>query len=371
MNQATTKIKMEVKMKKRFFAILSIFAATIILVAAVPGCEEVPPEEATILVKATLCGDDYEGATAYSLTADGEDPQNGTTVPGSHTVAPGTWTCSPTVGPPGSILIDVTPDPTQAVTAGGNITFTINFDKGQDVQVSFIEFTINGEPAEWYNPSAPEPVMHEVGYGDIIDVHFEQRVVGCDGHTAVVNETAGILVFYMNWMEGIGEPVPDQWFLFHAANDDCAVNKTGDIPAEKISQKLTWWAPNGTPMGLEYCDVIEHLMVAKNTTELLAANLDHGTYFEENSVWQVTKNVDYEKSINWLTFLPVPDWPPPEASNVLLHFVPSIPPEMLPQMWLVMPFLNVQLVDAEDINPANNYYEGYYAPLVFWVPGIP
>ena len=91
-------------MNKRFFAICSVLITAILLVALVPGCtptEPTEPEpEATIEVKATLCGEAWPGDLTYVLTATGEDNVEGEVVPGSHTVAPGEWTVAPSLGGP-------------------------------------------------------------------------------------------------------------------------------------------------------------------------------------------------------------------------------------------------------------------------------
>lgn len=357
-------------MKKRVFAIFSIFIATIILVALVPGCDGVEPEEATIQVEATVCGEVYTGAMAYTLSAAGEDPQNGTVTPGTHTVAPGEWTIEVSFGPAGALLVGIDPAANQTVAVDGTIKFTVNFEAGQDAEVNFITWTIDGQPAEFYNYMDPFPISHVVDYGSVIDVHFEQVVHGCDQHVAVVNETASLLIFRVNWMEGIGPDLEPMPFLIHGVNDDCAVNKTGDPPADKAqgSQELTWWSLEG-PVSMNYCDEEETLWFSKNTSELLASDLSKGRLFEETSQWTVAKNVDYIKSINWLSVLPAEIYGQPEEDCVLLHLVPAV--AEFPHMFLAMAFLSVEIQDAEDINPANNTYEGYYSPLVFWVPFAP
>ena len=87
----------------------------------------------TIEVKATLDGSPWPssgtGAVSYTLTRPGKSPTGTTSVPKSFTVDYGNWTCACCFsgGPPGAYLLGITPSPTQSVTNGGTITFTLNF----------------------------------------------------------------------------------------------------------------------------------------------------------------------------------------------------------------------------------------------------
>jgi hypothetical protein len=123
-----------------------------------PGCGCAgPSESAAIQINATLCGESWHGDLTYVLTCEGEDDIVGATAPGSHTVAPGEWTCEyDTGGPPGSTLLDIKPSVNQTVTAGGTITFTLEFEQGQDASIEFVGWTINGEPVPPQDPYNPD-----------------------------------------------------------------------------------------------------------------------------------------------------------------------------------------------------------------------
>jgi hypothetical protein len=365
---------MEVKMKKRFFAILSIFAATVILVALVPGCDgtEPPVEEATILVEATLCGDDYDGAMAYTLSATGENPQNGTSVPASHTVAPGEWTLEVTFGPAGAYILSIDPAASQTVAANGTITFTVNFEQGQDAWVEFKSWTVNGQEVPHYYQTG-EPTIILAGWegmflGDVIDVHFIQGVSGCPGVPVSLNETAELMIYYL--YPGEGEPLPPLECVLHVANDDCAVNKTalGEAPEpDKAGQTATVYAepvPACTELwpGVDIPPIWSNNDSADPMTEWVMS-----LFLDEHSTWSLVKEVDYEKSVNWLTFgawsEPPQEWP---MENVMFQI--AVPPEVpWPMVFALVPILSVELNDDEDINPANNEYIGLTTPLIIAV----
>ncbi len=115
--------------------VFSIWSVLLILVAAtavlVPGCGGGPTTtQSTIDVKATLDGAAWTGAVQYALTEPAAaSPISGTSVPTSHSgVSPGSWTCAyVSGGPSGASLVNTTPAATQTVSAGGTITFALNF----------------------------------------------------------------------------------------------------------------------------------------------------------------------------------------------------------------------------------------------------
>jgi len=117
--------------------ILSIWSVLLILVVStavlVPGCDG-EPTQSTIDVEATLDGAAWTGALEFTLLygpaqPGAASPIAGTTVPFSQSGAsPGNWTCGyDSGGPAGARLVDITPSATQNVSAGGTVTFTLNF----------------------------------------------------------------------------------------------------------------------------------------------------------------------------------------------------------------------------------------------------
>ena len=132
------------------------------------------PIATTIEVKATLDGSPWTGAVQYTLTPGSGSPISGTTsVPKSFTVDPGTWTCAyVSGGPAGASFVNVTPSPTQSVSAGGKITFTLNFktttpitltikppEKDAEVREASNATNFGGEPEMWVGPLVPSEVL--------------------------------------------------------------------------------------------------------------------------------------------------------------------------------------------------------------------
>ncbi len=81
----------------------------------------------TIKVKATLDGESWSGAVSYNISGPYRDAD--TSVPQTLTNLPdGTYTVSyRSGGPSGATLSDISPSPTQTVSSGHTITFTLNF----------------------------------------------------------------------------------------------------------------------------------------------------------------------------------------------------------------------------------------------------
>lgn len=114
-------------MRKRFWGICLVLVA--LLAVFVPSCDG-EPTQSTIDVKATLDGATWTGAVQYTLNEPtAASPISGTSVPASHSgVSPGSWTCAYISGGPiGASFVNFTPSATQTVSAGGTITFTLNF----------------------------------------------------------------------------------------------------------------------------------------------------------------------------------------------------------------------------------------------------
>ena len=118
-------------MRGKIFSIWSVLLVLVVSIAVlVPGCGETTPTQCTIEVKATLDGSSWSGAVQYTLTGPGAaSPITGTNVSDTFTVDPGSWTCAyVSGGPPAAYFVNITPNPTQSVSAGGTITFTLNFE---------------------------------------------------------------------------------------------------------------------------------------------------------------------------------------------------------------------------------------------------
>jgi len=124
-------------MRKRILAIsLSCLALGVLIAVLVLSCAQTPVTQTNIDVKATLDGSPWPssgtGAVSYTLTGPGATAPttiNGASVPNTHrNVNAGSWTCAYVSGvPAGASFVNITPSPTQSLSAGSTITFTLNF----------------------------------------------------------------------------------------------------------------------------------------------------------------------------------------------------------------------------------------------------
>jgi hypothetical protein len=116
-------------MRQRIFSIWSVLLVLVVSTAVlVPGCGG-GPTQTTIDVRATLDGSAWTGAVQYTLAGPAAAIINGASVPATHNnVSAGYWNCGYVGGnPAGAGFVNVTPGGGQTVSAGGAITFTLNF----------------------------------------------------------------------------------------------------------------------------------------------------------------------------------------------------------------------------------------------------
>jgi hypothetical protein len=333
-----------VNVKKKIFSIcLSVVVLVALIAVLVPGCTGDGACTGKIEVKATLCDVAWNGTVQYKLTGPGAAAPtiiNGTAVPTTHTADCGNWTCEyVSGGPPGAYLVDITPPSPQEVTSGGTITFTLNFEENQDAWIDWLWWTVNDEPLEYLEA--------EVMPCNIIDVHFVQGVIGCEGRIVAVNETSRLWIHYLGYNPAYpGDPmcslVPDP-SLF-VVNDLCAVNKTAEPPAnpaEKVSQMTTYWGEPVEPGG----------------PLLLECDLD--TEIDVETIWMLEKEIEYTKSINWFGVTLDPGMHP-----CVLFDLAVLPISGWYAFQLVAE-AEVVLMDDEDVNPGNN--KAVSPPLLLWV----
>jgi hypothetical protein len=309
--------------RKGFIGICSVLAIAIMLLAVlVPGCT---PTTGTIEVKATLDGAPWPstgtGAVNYTLTlAGGAAPTNGTVVPKTFTVDPGSWTCAYVAGGPG-IFVSITPSATQSVAVGETKTFTLNFvttvaPTQVDAYVTFVSWTINGTPI---GPQPPGVIW--ITKGSWIDAEYAEHVSGQEeGMVVPVHQTSWLKV-HNTGQEGGGVGMP---ITLHVVNAPGAV--TMNPPAEsKANQTCT---VGGTPVAP--CDEVI-LPVCETIT--LDVEVD----------WELKICTQYTKTVNWIGY-------------------PS-PPEILFDAVAVPPFHTITLISYacvevgegfEDTNPDNN-----------------
>ena len=337
-------------MKKKIFSIWSVLLILVVSIAVlVPGCDGACTGD--IEVKATLCDAPWPGAVQYTLTPESGSPINGTSVNATHSgVDCGNWTCAYVSGGPPGYFVDITTSPTQEVTNGAVITFTLNFEEDQDAGIVFETWTINGVPIEdleygeewWYD----DPYYYAlVTLCDVIDVHYTQWVDGCKERLVALNETDELLIHYA-WYEGEGEP--PEFVEVHVLDDWCAVTKTVEPQGpdgEKLDQVASFMGET-----VKYCDY-EFLPWCVNMT------------LDVETSWELVKCLNYTKTINWLHIGSCFEGPPPPQGPspccVLFDLLvpgPGFGIELRSRA-------SVELVDDEDADPKNNS-TGWSPPLV-------
>jgi len=276
-------------------------------------------QDASIEVKATLCGEVYEGAVAYSLSVEGESVVHNVEVPTSATVAPGEWACNVSFNPPGAYLVDITPSPTQSVSGGDTITFTLNFELEQDASIEFLTWTINGQNVTPNTHQTP----YDVFFGDVIDVHYTQRVDGCQGEVVEVKEKSELWIHYTQGGTLTYFAVQDHWG---------AVVKEPE-PIEKVSQMVTL---NGLPI-----DYMEFTLPIQEPPMCAVLGVE--------TIWLLEKCTNYTKTIDWLDIWPGPGGP----GTMLFDITPSSPSSY----YTLVSTAQVELVDDEHVNPEIKYAE--------------
>ncbi|MGA2670717.1 MAG: hypothetical protein ABSF21_04805 [Dehalococcoidia bacterium] len=332
-------------MREKLFAICAGVAVLIVLLAVfIPSCDGLAI--GTIEVKATLCGIPLEDVSVtYTLIqvssgVSGSDI-TGTAAPYSFSVGVGNWTCVYVSGGPagvgvpcgtyGAYLDDIAPSETQSVAAGGTITFTLNFELKQDAGIGFDNWTHDGIPIVGSE--------YEAVPCQIIDVHFQQWVNGCEGYNVTVNETSWLKITQ------VGGPCPVQIFV---ADDWCAVNKTPE-PRQKVSQVSS----------------INNATVQNGASINLSLNMT--TLLDVETVWQLVKCPNYTKTINWFGISKAP-FVPGVHPCVLFELV--LPPGPVQQYtFILQTSAEVALVDDVDVDPANNYTGWSVPPLFLTVTG--
>jgi hypothetical protein len=302
-------------LSKRFLAIcLSVVAAIVLLAVFVPGCTP-PEEQGTIIVQATNCSAPYQGAVQYTLTGAGS-PINGNSVPATHSgVNSGSWSCGNVIPPAGTFLQSITPNQQQTLSGGGNITFTLNFEEKQDAGIECLYWTVDGEENIY---PLPELIPCQ-----ILDVHFLQWVLGCPGYNVTLNETS-----WLNITQTAG-PGPVQIWVVNAS---CAVNKTVE-QGEPLSPVFQVPSINGTPVE-----------VGMNTTLIPLIP----TLLDVHTQWQLVKETDYIKSINWFGISKSEPLPHPCVLFELVF------PAAGQYFFTLQASAQVALVNDVDANPQNN-----------------
>ena len=248
----------------------------VVLAFLLLSCVEPPPEEdCTIDVKATLGGSAWTGSVEYTLTGPaGASPINGTSVESRHTVDCGSWTCAyVSGGPAGASFTGISPADTQTVSAGGTITFTLNFVTEQetrwDVSIEFETWTIDGQPV-------PDGT-YRVSPGTIIDIEYEVHASGEEDAVVEVYETKWLRYHYKgpgegNWIHAVNAP---GGVTMHPPADKIPGSQMTSVEGQDAPYCTEIWAPK--------CQII-----------LLDVHVG----------WEQVVCVNYKQDVNWLRINP-------------------------------------------------------------------
>lgn len=326
-------------------SIIAICSALLVLVSLiglfVQGCAG-GIQTGTIEVKATLCGEGWEGEVSYTLAlAEGAAPVYGTRVPYSYRGEAGDWTCAYAAGgPAGAYLVSITPAATQELRAGGKIAFALNFELEQDAAIKWLRWTVDGEPIE---EEVGKPLEHKGEPCQIVGARFGQRADGCPEYRVTVNETSRLMITQVEGTAGVKICV---------INESCAVTKTPPpqgLPPSKKSQ-----VPS----------VNSEVVQTGRWIELPAPQLPVTTVLDVETTWELENCLNYTKSVNWLGISRFP-FEPPAHECVLFELI--LPGPGLYKFILIASG-EVGLMGKDDVNSGNNHVESPPLTLIIDVP---
>ena len=244
-------------------------------------------------------------------------------------------------GPPAAILVNIVPEESQALTSGGTVIFTLNFEKKRDASIEFITWTIDGVPIEqwegaWqYTEGSYYVSIEELG--NVIDVHYEERVDGCEGAVVTVNETSD---FQIHWLDAIGEYMYPE---LHVANNWCAVVKEPE--PEKLFQRTSCngeFVEQGVYFDWPKPGICENVTLDVETS------------------WLLEQPIDYLKTITWLH---IGECGPQASCCTLFEFLVDAASGS-GYIFEMVSCSEVELTDDVDVNPDNNY--AYSPPLILY-----
>jgi hypothetical protein len=253
----------EWNMKKKIFAICLV----LVLLTAVFWLSCPPPAQGTIEVKATLDGDPWTGAVAYTLTPASGSPISGTDVPGSHSADAGDWTCSyDGGGPDGATLAGIAPSETQQLSDGGTITFTLDFEIPEtDASITFVSWSIDGNQVP--------PGSYTVYPPTTIDTEYDVYVAGNSSEWVTVNATFKVVKHFK------GEAEYQSW---HVANAPGSVSTSP--PAEDLTHEAS---VNGVVYPI--CYSFDVLKCEPVTFDVVVS-------------FRIRKGTTYRTNINWFGY---------------------------------------------------------------------
>jgi len=312
----------EVNVKKKIFSIWSVLLVLIVSIAVlVPGCDG---GQGTIEVEATIDGSPWPGALDYTLTPASGSPISGTDVPGSHSADAGDWTCSyDGGGPDGATLVGIATSETQSLAEGGTITFTLNFEIPEpDASVTFLSWTIDGQ-------QVPDG-SHTVYPPTIIDAEYDVFVSGNSSEEVSVNQTFWLQYHFK------GEAASK---TLHVHNGAGAVSTS---PPETITS--------------QQCSVGGTIYPACHSFKAWQCE---PVKLDVIATWKQQKGTHYTVRVNWIG-IPSPD---PIAFDIV---DPGGSGNFTVYTWAC-----VELLDEEDVDPANDCSANSTALDIEYKPGPP
>jgi len=353
-------------MRKKIISIWSVLLVLVVSIAVLaPGCDG-GACIGEIEVKATLCDAPWLGAVNYTLTGPGATaaPITGTNVTALFdNVECGNWTCSyDGGGPDGAYFVDITTSPTQEVTNGATITFTLNFEQCTiEVEATLcdapwegdVQYTLTGPGSPITGTDAPASFNVECGNWTcsydgggppgafLVDITPDptQEVTSCGNITFTLNfeeeQDAWIVASIDPWTLN-GNPIPLMYDAFPCDVIDvhflqgvngcegyqAAVNETSWLFIHLVSYYDNLVQDFIPPLGPVQLYVVNDDCAVDKTAEppALAAKVSQMTTFfdayippgefielfvcepvivDVETIWTLVKEVDYLKSINW------------------------------------------------------------------------
>jgi len=258
-------------MRKRLVHIyLVLVVAIVILAVLVPGCSGGGDgnggdggggggQQCTIEIKATLDGSPWSGTVIYQLTAPGDVyplHPNYYSLPVTHSnVDCGIWSCAyGSGGPAGASFVSITPSPTQSLSLGNTITFTLNFVTAQPLVLDHFDCYWTGEEM-----LTGEHVSLEDQFGTY-EVTVEESWYFC---TPVEKERDGVVTPILD---------PDHHFTFYEIS---------------LNQQIQYWQVNvDNQFGPQYLTAWGPVCLAVPTQKVQPGNheppvgLDHFLLYE-------------------------------------------------------------------------------------------
>ncbi|MBE0431800.1 MAG: hypothetical protein IBX67_08250 [Dehalococcoidia bacterium] len=404
-------------MKKRTLVIGLVVVVAVVLTAVLwLSCAG---EQGSIRIEATLDGAPWTGAVQYTLTGTDETIQ-GTSVARTLTVAPGTWTCAyVSGGPDGASLVDITPSPSQTVSEGGTITFTMNFAAEALETTVEVQATLCGEPwqgAVSYTLSRTDEPVAGTSVGEAFTVRPGtwtcEYVSGGPGRAYLADITpsptqalagGGTVTFTLDFELAQDARVEFAYWTINGERVEPNAPKTaytvawGDIIGALFKQHVAG-CEGQMAMAADQSELSIHYEKGTGSVQILVLNQPGAVVMEPaaersslvlgvdgtpvfpdtyhdlvlctpglldlDTVWELAQGTQYTNKINWLR---IGEDPQPVNGPYVLYELGFDGPG--PFGFALVSYSTIGLVYGQDANPDNNHAES--PPLYITVLGGP